>query len=92
MNDWERQLLGLPLPEQIDGIVFIFIALAVLLVLVLWVLLPFAVFGVKQRLDKSNKINQAILDKLTLITNNIDKTTIDAAGSIKNDSSGNRRQ
>lgn len=65
MNDWERQTLGLPLPDDINAIVMLFIGLAIIIVVVLWLLLPLAVFGIKARLDKSNQLAEQILQALT---------------------------
>lgn len=49
---------GLPI-----GVLLILIVLA-LVILVLWIILPFAVFGLKSRLDTTNQLLEAILSEL----------------------------
>jgi biopolymer transport protein ExbB/TolQ len=54
------------------GIFGILLALFLLFLAILWVLLPFAVFGTKDRLDKVSKQLEAISDQLQEMTTLLD--------------------
>ena len=54
------------------GFFGIILALFLLLLAILWVLLPFAVFGTKDRLDKISKQFEAISDQLQEMTTLLD--------------------
>lgn len=51
--------------------VLVFCAVVFLIVLaLLWFLLPFAVFGIKERMDRAEKVQNEILQELKQINNN----------------------
>ena len=57
--------------QTLDYNLIIGIALGILglVLIVLWVALPFAVFRIKQRLDETNRYLEAILKQLKALTN-----------------------
>ena len=50
--------------EMITPTIWLIILLFLILNMVLWFFLPFAIFGTKKKIDESNRINAAILEKL----------------------------
>lgn len=49
-----------------ESILGILVIVFYLFMIVVWIILPFAVFGIKKRLDKANTLHQAILTRLDL--------------------------
>jgi hypothetical protein len=55
------------LPEGIALVVFLLLGILGLVVSVLWIFMPFAVFGIKNRLDELIRINREIGRLLSLM-------------------------
>lgn len=63
-----------------------FVAIFILVILILWVLLPFAIFGLKARLSDITTELQHTNQKLQLIANELNARQSNASGSNKDNS------
>lgn len=75
--------------QSLESMVVVVGVIFAAIVLILWIILPFAVFGVKKRLDQANELNERILTVLKVVASRLPKSTGDAQteseqGSTKN--------